>query len=62
MGILFRARVSEISTAEVYESRHVISASDNTILLGESKINPYQEKWGRRSLDSEAFLQANQAE
>ncbi len=47
--------VSEISTAEVYESRHVISASDNTILLGESKINPYQEKWGRRSLDSEAF-------
>lgn len=47
--------VSEISVGEAYESRHVISASDNTILLGESKINPYQEKWGRRNLDSEAF-------
>ena len=47
--------VSEISTEEAYESRHVISASDNTILLGESKINPYQEKWGRRRLDSETF-------
>lgn len=47
--------VSEISVGEAYESKNVISASENTVLLGESKINPYQEKWGRRSLDSEVF-------
>lgn len=47
--------VSDISLGDAYESKNVISASDNTILLGESKINPYQEKWGRQSLDSEAF-------
>lgn len=47
--------VSEISVKEVYESKNVISASENTILLGESKINSYQEKWGRKSLDSQEF-------
>lgn len=47
--------VSEISTKEAYESKKVIRASENTIILGESKINPYQEKWGRQSLDSKEF-------
>lgn len=47
--------VSEVSVGEAYESQNVISASENTILLGESKVNPYQEKWGRQSLDSEVF-------
>lgn len=47
--------VSEISTKEAYESKNVIRASDNTIILGESKINPYQETWGRQSLDSKEF-------
>lgn len=47
--------VSEISVGEAYESKNVISAAGNMILPGESQINPYQEKWGRRKLDSEAF-------
>ncbi len=37
--------VSEISVKEAYESKHVISAVDNGIILGEGKVNPYQEKW-----------------
>lgn len=47
--------VSEISTEEVRESKNVICASDNTIILNESKINPYQEKWGTERLDSKEF-------
>ena len=47
--------VSEVSVKEAYESKNVIRASDNTIILGESKINPYQETWGRQSLDSKEF-------
>lgn len=43
--------VSEISLEEAYESKNVISALDNEIVLVEEKINPYQEEWWRRSLD-----------
>lgn len=41
--------VSEISVEEAYESRKVISAVDNQIIMGESKVNPYQEKWSKQS-------------
>lgn len=42
--------VSEISLQEAYESKNVISASDNNIVLVEEKINPYQEKWWKQPL------------
>ncbi len=47
--------VSEISVQEAHDSKNVISAADNGILLGESKINPYQEKWVKRLGDFEEF-------
>lgn len=47
--------VSEISIQEACESKNVISAVDNGIILGESKINPYQEKWVKRLGESEEF-------
>lgn len=47
--------VSKISVQEAHESKTVISAVDNGILLGESKINPYQEKWIKELGDFEEF-------
>lgn len=37
--------VSEVTVEAAYESENVISLSDNDIILGEGKINPYQRKW-----------------
>lgn len=47
--------VSDISLQEVYESKNVISATDNDIVLVEEKINPYQEKWWKLPLDGGDF-------
>ena len=47
--------VSDISIKEAYESKNVISAADNGIILGENKINPYQEKWISRPLKFNEF-------
>lgn len=41
----FFEQVSEVTVAEAYDSRNVICFSDNDIILGEAKINPYQRKW-----------------
>lgn len=47
--------VSEVTCKEAYESKNVISAVDNGIILGEGKINSYQEKWINRSVNTEEF-------
>lgn len=47
--------VSNISVQEAYRSKNVIRAVDNTIIVNESKINPYQQKWGWNVLDSTEF-------
>lgn len=47
--------VSQISVKEAYESKQVISAVDNGIILGEGKINPYQERWINQPINTEEF-------
>lgn len=42
--------VSEVSLREAYESKNVIIATENDIVLVEEKINPYQEKWWKQPL------------
>lgn len=49
--------VSGISVKEAYESKNVISAVDNGIILGEGKVNPYQEKWINHPVNAEEFNQ-----
>lgn len=41
----FFEQVSEVTVAEAYDSSSVICLSDNAVILGEAKINPYQRKW-----------------
>lgn len=47
--------VSEISVEDAHNSENVISAVGNGIILGEAKINPYQEKWIRHSINAADF-------
>lgn len=49
--------VSEISVSEAYQSYNVISAWDNSIVIGESKINPYQERWKELPFENSKFSQ-----
>ena len=55
-------RVSEVTVEEAYDSSNVICFSDNDIILGEAKINPYQRKWmdmpGKKEFDEMAKLNA----
>lgn len=58
----FFEQTSRVSVAEAYESANVICLSDNDIILGEPKINPYQRKWmdmpGKEEFDRIAKLNA----
>lgn len=49
--------ISKITVTEALESKKVISAKDNDIILGENQINPYQEEWFNRP---HAFSDFNQ--
>jgi len=51
----FFEAVSGIPVKEAYKSANVISAVDNGIILGEGKVNPYQEKWINHPINTEEF-------
>lgn len=55
MWSYFFEPLSEITVQEAHESKNVISAADNGILLGEAKVNPYQGKWINHPINTDEF-------